>query len=541
MRPEKIKNWILLFALLLIPGLPLLCLNQFATLKENYSVDTGKKVVHLDFSRKVKTRLLGSGWVEFLYGDTKPKRAISEIVIAEKVNQKPKKLIQKSQKVKNVEKVGIHVAYIAKFNTRDRKKIVKELRNKLGRKDFKRLLKGKLKLARKRRVKAPWTDNRDYDYAKKHNLIYKGRARRKKIIAVNKDSNKKSLVADPKGKKKINTVKTEEKKEEHLQELRKKELALFKPESTKKFTLVFGVKNKKKISTRLNSKVIDSPYKDYNLIQSPLEGDDHYYMLTNRSRDFKGPTNYRHRLKIIRIKAVHNLETGLDSFPGKTEFLKGLPEGDKIGFGMFYNSGKFYVVYSIGGTIYQSSSVDGLRFKGGQKLNVNSRAFERDPAISSDGKMIAFASNRHFLGNKKFGSRGYLYMHTYIAFRASAEGKFGKAIMIKDSLNLNGLSFPVILRLEGSDFVLFHRNTRVNTAFLCSSEIRNKRPIYPVKVKVKGIPALWKYLSMSGTKMRGRTLFVSYRVKSKNFDQAHVRIIKLKKVKTELLESLAEE
>lgn len=268
-------------------------------------------------------------------------------------------------------------------------------------------------------------------------------------------------------------------------------------------------------STRLASAAVNTRSKDYHLLQSPRAGDSTYYLLSDRP----GPSG-RKTLRVWRLDAHRKSPDAFEEFAAGNA-LKGLCPGNIIGFDLFHALGRYHLIYSLAGDLFEARSTDGLRFDRSSRLSVNTGFAERDPTVSPDGRWLAFTSNRSRSGLRSAGGR------VYLARRASPDSAYQLPEAIPGSRNAFAENFPEFLESGNRRFLLFYGGHDRHE--LRSVEIAGGRPLVPVPVRLTGRGFRGKYPSHSWSRARGGTLFFSRNTGRGRIDfdltQAYLRAI----------------
>lgn len=318
-------------------------------------------------------------------------------------------------------------------------------------------------------------------------------------------------------------------------------------------TTRFGIKR----GQRLKSfHTLNGPGKDYHLVQSPIQDSSFYYYLTDRVNPvFKSTNNlkatplssYRNQvdndvyqkmkqsieqkitddmsgtgfLEIMVCESAFNKEGEKEIFfDPKFTNIKDIHRGNKLGFALFYNeeTEKLELIYSAEGDLFKAESSDGINFDLIEDIfTLNSEYIERDPSISSDGLILAFASSRNFRSNIQ-GTQ------LFISIRDSLEDPWPEPIVVSNAINALSELFPSIYSTENSSFVFFKVYDKNPTGYmenLYSVEVRNKvvLPMVPFQ-EDSDIP--FKYITVSYSEKRGNRIMSAFPVNDYDLYRMHL-------------------
>lgn len=318
-------------------------------------------------------------------------------------------------------------------------------------------------------------------------------------------------------------------------------------------TTRFGIKR----GQRLKSfHTLNGPGKDYHLVQSPIQDSSFYYYLTDRVNPvFKSTNNlkatplssYRNQvdndvyqkmkqsieqkitddmsgtgfLEIMVCESAFNKEGEKEIFfDPKFTNIKDIHRGNKLGFALFYNeeTEKLELIYSAEGDLFKAESSDGINFDLIEDIfTLNSEYIERDPSISSDGLILAFASSRNFRSNIQ-GTQ------LFISIRDSLEEPWPEPVVVSNAINALSELFPSIYSTENSSFVFFKVYDKNPTGYmenLYSVEVRNNvvLPMVPFQ-EDSDIP--FKYITVSYSEKRGNRIMSAFPVNDYDLYRMHL-------------------
>lgn len=299
---------------------------------------------------------------------------------------------------------------------------------------------------------------------------------------------------------------------------------------THQFTLIRGLRIR-------GFNTINCPGKDYSLLQDPTPGSQRYFFLSDRTESSFGTAQeltdmlaeYGNELAPAVIERIKNAmsqprEKGnglleimscdsVNSANGEREVLfnprftdmRDMTPGDKLGFALFHNAatGKLEVYYSAGGDLHLATSSDGERFDYVRPLTeLNSNFIERDPTITQDGSMIAFASSRNIQSD-------IAGVELFIAVRENAK-YFKPAKRVPHTYNPLSSLFPSFYQNREGTFILLKRFFR-RREYMASLEIRDG-VIKPIVNFTAGSDMSEKYLAISASDLRGLRILASYQI-----------------------------
>lgn len=262
--------------------------------------------------------------------------------------------------------------------------------------------------------------------------------------------------------------------------------------------------------------IINLPGKDYNLIKDPTPNSNRYYFITdrklvknNKKQIFDVKKIRTGLLEIITFESKFNTKTKNLIFinPQYVNF-KPSSRSNKLGFSLFYNTKekKLEMFYAAKGNIQHASSKDGINFYQDKLLKkLNSKFTDRDPSISSDGKILAFSSARNFRSN-------IAGLQLFIAFRQNTNSQFEKPIAVTDAINSINELFPSIIQNRSGTFVLFNtlsKQEKRKIGLHYSIQIVNN-VIYPMVPFSKKSITPFKYISYSPSAPQGYKMTCSY-------------------------------
>lgn len=336
----------------------------------------------------------------------------------------------------------------------------------------------------------------------------------------------------------------EKQKQEEEKRKKEKEAALQKEREEKRKKLLnletyqFTIKK----GNRLKSfGAINGPGKDYHLIQSPAPNSKKYYYLTDRiTASAKNPKNVKEKsldelegligleafnkvnstaadksnkgtgfLEIIVLDSVFDKEGNKEIFYNPRFInLKDMHKGNKLGFALYYNHAKkrTEIIYSAEGNLHLAYSPDGEFFSYSHELSaLNSEFIERDPAISRDGKILAFSSSRKFNSN-------LMGTQLYVSIRDSVYEDFSAPITVKNATNSLNELFPSIYQAKEGTFIIFRKYDKCPYGYnenLYSIRISGKKlePMVPFSSESD---YAYKYITVSYSPKRGIRVMGSY-------------------------------
>lgn len=232
-------------------------------------------------------------------------------------------------------------------------------------------------------------------------------------------------------------------------------------------TVQFTIKKKSRLKSY---NTINGPGKDYNLYRSPVT-DSRFYFLSDRvntlfktnEKDFtsKLPRSVLKKVKgqkndpsgtgfleIVTVEAANNKEGRLVFYNSTFTNIKDLHSGNKLGYTLYQNESKLNIIYSAEGDLHRAQSTDGINFELiYPMLSVNSELYtDRDPSVSPDGKILAFASSRNMESN----IRG---TQLFISTRESIQSEWNDPVCVPYAMNSLNELFPVIFQYKDRYFV----------------------------------------------------------------------------------------
>lgn len=318
-------------------------------------------------------------------------------------------------------------------------------------------------------------------------------------------------------------------------------------------TTRFGIRRGKRLKS---FHTLNGPGKDYHLVQSPITNSNLYYYLTDRIKPvFKSTNNlkatplsaYRSQvdsdvyqkmkqsieqkitddmsgtgfLEIMVCESAFNKDGEKEIFYSpKFTNIKDIHRGNKLGFALFFNeeTEKIELIYSAEGDLFLAESSDGVNFDIIEDIfTLNSEFIERDPTISSDGLILAFASSRNFRSNIQ-GTQ------LFVSIRDSLDEPWPEPVVVSNAINALSELFPSIYSTGDSSFVFFKVYDKNPTGYmenLYSVEIRNKvvLPMVPFQ-EDSDIP--FKYITVSYSEKRGNRIMSAFPVNDYDLYRMHI-------------------
>lgn len=303
------------------------------------------------------------------------------------------------------------------------------------------------------------------------------------------------------------------------------------------------VQFKIKKTSRLKSyNVINGAGKDYNLYRSPVD-ENRFYFLSDRTntvfktneKDFRNKVSRKLYnkiknqknddsgtgfLEIVTLESAKNKNDKMVFYNSKFSSIKDLHQGNKLGYTLYNHNGKLRIIYSAEGDLHTAESTDGVNFEPLEPMDIiNSGLYtDRDPSISPDGRILAFASSRNMESN----IRG---TQLFISVRENINSPWKEPVVVPYAMNSLNELFPVIFQYEDRYFVfvrVFNNEEGEYKENLYSIEIREGIvfPMVPLDSE-SDIP--YKYLAI-----RDNEIFGSY--PANNYDIYNLEFETIEKI-----------